>query len=195
MNIPSPNFDLDTRTGWPDELRFLFDRYPREVWPDHVNLGEMAQFWLQIHDGFRDLGGAIRTKTGEFRQGLMKPEEFRNWFAPRLQTLLTHLNGHHQIEDHQFFPLFSAAEPRLARGFEVLESDHESIHAAIGRTVESANALLHASLTDADVLHRLGDAYAETNEALLARLDRHLGDEEDLIIPLILERGEGPLGM
>ena len=39
------------------------------------------------------------------------------------------------------------------------------------------------------------DAYARENEALLAMLLRHLDDEEDLIIPLILDRSEEGLGV
>ena len=38
------------------------------------------------------------------------------------------------------------------------------------------------------------DAYAGENERLVAMLARHLEDEEDLIIPLILERGEHAFG-
>ena len=130
------NLDLDLRTGWPPELRRFLDRYPREVWPEHVNLGATARFWLEIHDGFRDLGAALGGKSGDFREGLVTPDEFRGWLAPRLQTLLTHLHGHHQIEDLRFFPLFAAAEPRLTRGFEVLERDHEAIHETIVKVVE-----------------------------------------------------------
>ena len=65
------NLHIDTRTGWPDELRLLFDQYPREVWPDHVNLGEMARFWLQIHDGFRSAGEELREASADFREGLV----------------------------------------------------------------------------------------------------------------------------
>lgn len=189
------DLDLDTRAGWPDELRFYLERYPRPLWPGHANLGEMARFWLQIHDGFRDLGGALRAKTIDFREGRSPPEEFRGWLAPRLQTLLSHLHGHHQIEDYQFFPLFSEAEPRLVRGFEVLEHDHEQIHETIVGVVEAANTLLRAAPADLDLLRRSGDAYADHGDALFRRLDRHLGDEEDLIIPLILDRGETTLGI
>ena len=39
------------------------------------------------------------------------------------------------------------------------------------------------------------DAYAGENERLVAMLARHLEDEEDLIVPLILERGEGAFGI
>jgi hypothetical protein len=189
------DLDLDTRAGWPDELRFHFERYPRPLWPGHANLGEMARFWLQIHDGFRDLGGALKAKAGDFREGRCPPEEFRAFLAPRLQTLLSHLHGHHQIEDYQFFPLFSAAEPRLVRGFEVLERDHGQIHETIVNVVDAANRLLRAAPGDLDLLRRSGDAYAEAGDTLLRRLDRHLGDEEDLIIPLILDRSEAGLGI
>ena len=189
------DLDLDTRAGWPEELRFYLERYPRPVWPDHANLGELSRFWLQIHDGFRELGGSLRAKTDDFREGRVPPDEFRAWLGPRLQTLLSHLHGHHQIEDYQFFPLFSAAEPRLVRGFEVLERDHGRIHETIVNVVDTANTLLRASAADLDLIRRSGEAYADKGEALLRQLDRHLGDEEDLIIPLILDRGEATLGI
>ena len=189
------DLNLDTRAGWPDDLRLYLERYPRPVWPSHANLGEMARFWLEIHGGFRRLGGALETGTRDFREGRIPAEEFRAWLAPRLQTLLSHLHGHHQIEDYQFFPLFSAAEPRLVRGFEVLERDHEQIHATIVAVVESANALVRAAPADLDLIRGAGDAYARNSDELLRRLDRHLGDEEDLIIPLILDRGEAALGI
>ena len=37
------------------------------------------------------------------------------------------------------------------------------------------------------------DGYASENERLVAMLKRHLDDEEDLIIPLILDRGDREL--
>ena len=50
---------LDTRTCWPADLRLLIDRYPRDVWEGHANLGAMARFWLQRHDMFREIAGAL----------------------------------------------------------------------------------------------------------------------------------------
>jgi hypothetical protein len=187
--------DIDQRTGWPEELRIFLDRYPRDVWPGHVNLGAMARFWLQIHDGFRAAGDELQSAATGFREGFVTPDRFRSWFAPRLQRLLIHLNGHHQIEDFQFFPLFSAAEPRLVKGFEVLENDHEVIHAAMDRLVENANGFMTAPADDRDRMRFTGDVYLESSEALIKLLGRHLGDEEDLIIPLILDRSEGALGL
>ncbi|MBZ0227663.1 MAG: hemerythrin domain-containing protein [Bauldia sp.] len=187
--------DLDRRTGWPDELRFLLDRYPRDAWPAHANLGEMARFWLGIHDGFRNLGNALATGTLEFREGRLDPAAYRAWFQPRLSYFLSGLEGHHQIEDRQFFPLFGAAEPRLARGFAVLEQDHGAIHQAMLDVVGAANAFLQAPDADRDRSRAAADRCAEAGEALLAKLVHHLDDEEDLIIPLILDRGEPTLGI
>lgn len=194
-DTPASSLAIESRTGWPDDLRILFDRYPRTVWLDHPNLGQLARFWLSIHDGFRRHGAALEASAGAFREGLVTPERFRADFAPRLGTFLSHLEGHHQIEDYQFFPVFGEAEPRLLRGFEVLEADHDTIHRAMERMAETANAFMAAPAGDRDRMLRAGDDYVASGEALIRLLGRHLEDEEDLIVPLILERTEGGLGL
>ncbi len=194
-DVPAAALALDTRTGWPDELRLLIDRYPRDLWDGHANLGSMAQFWLQRHDMFREIAGALTHATTAFREGSATAADFRTWFAPRLQFFLQQLNAHHQVEDLHYFPVFQAAEAKLARGFTVLEADHETIHESIAATVDGANAFLRAATNDADALRTAGDIYAAASAKLIGRLTRHLGDEEDLIIPLILDRGETALGV
>ena len=69
--------DLDRRTGWPADLRLFVERYPRAVWPGHANLGQTARFWLERHDMFRDLGGALNSATAQFREGALPLAEFR----------------------------------------------------------------------------------------------------------------------
>jgi hypothetical protein len=187
--------DLESRLGWPEELRILLREHPRETWSEHPNLGRLARFWLDIHNGFRGYAAMLKDSAGEFREGLVTPERFRAELAPRLQVFLSHLEGHHQIEDFQFFPAFSAAEPRLLKGFEVLETDHEAIHAAMDRLVETANGFMRAPATDSDRMRYAGDAFVDSGDRLIRMLGRHLDDEEDLIIPLILERTEPGLGL
>jgi iron-sulfur cluster repair protein YtfE (RIC family) len=194
MDDVTADLALDTRAGWPPDLRVLAERYPREVWTGHANLGEMARFWLQRHDMFREVGQALEQAAAAFRAGTATAQDFRAWFPPRLQFFLEQLHAHHQVEDLHFFPVFQAAEARLARGFTVLEADHRVIHEAIVGAVETANAFIKAP-GDADALRRTGESYAAAGDALLAKLRRHLGDEEDLIIPLILDRGERALGV
>jgi hemerythrin-like domain-containing protein len=188
-------FDLDTRLGWPEELRFLLVQHPREQWMDHANLGSMARFWLDRHKMFRELGRALNEATRRFREDAVTPQEFQAWFAPRLQFFLQQLNAHHQIEDYHYFPIFRAAEGRLARGFEVLEGDHEVLHTGIVKSVETANNLLRSLTEGGDTMRFTADRYAEVNEQLLRQMLRHLDDEEDLIVPLILARGERELGV
>jgi hypothetical protein len=186
---------LARRSGWPDELRVLLARYPREQWDGHPNLGEMARFWLSRHAMFRELSAAIEDIALQFRAGKLPPGEFARHFVPRLQFMLDQLNLHHQIEDLHYFPIFRSADERLARGFDVLEGDHHHIHADMARTAETANALLQALQADGDILRRCGDDYADASAALLKGLTRHLDDEEDLIVPLILDRSEEALGV
>jgi hemerythrin-like domain-containing protein len=186
---------LARRSGWPDDLRVLIAHYPREQWDAHANLGEMARFWLSRHAMFRELSVAIEQITAQFRAQALQPAEFARQFVPRLQFMLDQLNVHHQIEDLHYFPIFRAADSRLVRGFDVLEGDHHHIHADMARTAENANALLHAMRADAETLRRCSDAYVDSSGALIKGLTRHLDDEEDLIVPLILERGEEALGV
>jgi hemerythrin-like domain-containing protein len=186
---------LASRSGWPEDLRVLLGKYPREQWQGHANLGEMARFWLSRHDMFRELASMLREIETEFREGRLPPSEFPRAFVPRLQFLLSQLNVHHQIEDYHYFPIFRAADERLARGFDVLEGDHHAIHADMARVAETANALLRALQGDADALRARGDDYAAASGPLLKGLVRHLDDEEDLIVPLILDRGEEELGV
>jgi iron-sulfur cluster repair protein YtfE (RIC family) len=186
---------LASRSGWPEDLRVLLERYPREQWQGHANLGEMARFWLSRHDMFRELTVMIGDISAQFRDGSLPAAEFPRQFVPRLQFLLSQLGAHHQIEDLHYFPIFQAADKRLARGFDVLEGDHHAIHADMAATAEAANALLRALSSKDDVLCQRGDEYAKASSALIKGLAQHLNDEEDLIVPLILDRGEQALGV
>jgi hemerythrin-like domain-containing protein len=201
MTIATPSANdsealaLARRSGWPEDLRVLLARYPREQWDGHGNLGAMARFWLSRHAMFRELAAMIAAIAAQFRNGTLPAAEFPRQLVPRLQFLLSQLGVHHQIEDLHYFPLLRAADARLARGFDVLEGDHHAIHADMARTADTANAMLRALSGEAQALRRCADHYAQASGALIKGLIRHLDDEEDLIVPLILDRGEAALGV
>ena len=190
----SPDLHLERRPGLPQDLRYLVAKYPREDWQAHENLHGMASMWLQRHDMFRELGGILSGAIGDYREGRSDAKAFAAFFAPRLQFFLGQLDGHHNAEDQHYFPVFARAESRLRRGFDILDGDHHLIHEALERNAESANGFLRALQEDQDRQRFAADAYAGENERLVAMLARHLEDEEDLIIPLILERGEHAFG-
>lgn len=186
--------DLERRTGLPADLLRLLETYPRETWAAHDNIHGLASMWLQRHDMFRDLGGLLTGAIADYREGRKDARAFAGFFAPRLEFFLGHLNGHHQVEDQHYFPVFARAESRLKRGFDILDKDHHLIHDALERNAETANAFLRALGENEDRQRFAADAYAAENERLVAMLGRHLTDEEDLIVPLILDRGEYGIG-
>lgn len=199
MTDPDPldrdALDLDRRTGWPPDLRLLLDRHPRPTWPGHPNLGALSRFWLERHAMFRELGRALGQGAVELREGRLDAAAFQPWFAPRMQLFLQQLHHHHLIEDHNYFPVFMTAEPSLARGFAVLETDHHTIDQAIRDLAQASNDLLLALRAPTADLPGATAGLTTALPAFLHRLDRHLGDEEDLLIPLILERSEAGLGV
>lgn len=189
------NTHLENRTGLPDDLAYLLAQYPRSDWQAHRNLGDMAQFWLKRHDMFRDLGGKLSAAITDYREQQSQANEFTQLFVPRLRFFLEQLNGHHHIEDTHYFPVFAAAEKRLVPGFELLDADHTIIHGALQANAEAANALLEKLSGSRSEARFAADHYASNVDNLIKLLTRHLHDEEDLIIPLILDRSEAALGI
>jgi hypothetical protein len=183
--------DIDQRAGWPDELKILLKRFPRETW--HSQGTVMTDFWLERHGYFRDQCRALRQMADEYRSDAVTPEEFGASVAPRLQAFLGMLHGHHQIEDFHYFPAFRELHRNLAPGFDVLANDHEVLHEGIVAIVTAANTLLK-TIRDAgkpDAQRHASDRYIAASEIVYGRLLRHLDDEEDLIIPIMLEHGGG----
>lgn len=178
--------DLDERSSWPAELRYLLERHPRTTWSQATS--PSAAFWLEVHAHFRHDCAALEDAYVDLRGGRMQPQRFAAAAGQRLRSLVGGLHGHHQIEDYQYFPAFRRREPRLAQGFDTLERDHERLHADIGAALDALRELeaaAHAA-TAALAAQRFGDAATR----LCRRLRRHLDDEEDLVVPLLLVHEE-----
>ncbi len=171
------------------ELTFLLDRHPRAGW-DSASIGELARFWLSRHAFFRQVDAAIRAGTAAALADAAEPEAFRPWFARHLNLFLGELEGHHAIEDYQYFPAFRAAEPRLAAGFDLLDADHHAIHEAIEAIARLANDVLKDPRRSRTAFNDELERFHARFTTLGGVLTRHLDDEEDLIIPLLIERGD-----
>lgn len=190
---PLPHHDLLARSSLPEDQLVLAKAFPREAWHAHENIAGMAAFWLERHAMFRRLGKVLTDTIAGYREGRMDAQAFTGAFAPKLRVFLAELDGHHRIEDEHYFPVFARVEPRLRRGFDILDGDHHAIGDALNLNAEAANSFLRA-LQAGNGRERFGaDAYADANSRLVRMLARHLDDEEDLIIPLILLHGERSL--
>lgn len=178
-------FNLRTN-DMPYEMQALLREYPREAWEAHPGFKEKTRQWLGAHQMFRKFGSIVRTDAERF----LDKERGAQDFAARLShyggILVGNLHGHHGWEDYSYFPELSAADPRFDAGLEILETDHETLNVVLddftdvaNRTIKLAQLDEHQARDEAGRLHGL----AETIEAFL---DRHLSDEEELAVPIIL---------
>lgn len=188
--IADPTLALPGRAGLPPEIAYLRDTYPVAGWRAHANYGELAAFWLQVHESLRTDSTALRGLVDGLRGG-GDAAAFGAVFVPRFNHFLQHLTMHHRIEDSAYFPKCRALDPRMVAGFDLLEADHHVVDAALHATLASARRLMAA--LDADDWRAAADAHAADAERLAALLTRHLGDEEELVIPAILAHGERSL--
>ena len=83
-----------------------------------------------------------------------------------------------------------AEEPRLKRGFEILDADHHFIHDLLERNASAGRQFAGALIAGGDGLQFAADSYATESGRLLSGLMRHLDDEEDLIVPMLIDRHE-----
>lgn len=176
------DLSLTSRSGLPESLRVLLEAYPREGWDSHDNFGMLIRFWLDRHLMFRRLVDLLRTETQARLDGDADPQAYLHRLNRFGSLLVGDLHGHHQIEDHHYFPKLAQIEPRLERGFDLLDGDHHVLDDQLGGFTTQANAVLSG-----DEPGRFLDAL----DGLGALLHRHLEDEEDLIVPVLLKHGEG----
>jgi iron-sulfur cluster repair protein YtfE (RIC family) len=186
---------LTNRQGLPDALQVLLHEYPRDLWQEHRNFDGLIRFWLERHLMFRRILEQLRDQGEGFIAGRIDPLRHGRNTAQLAGTLIHELHGHHQIEDQHYFPRLARMEPRLKQGFTLLDGDHHALDGHLEGLTESANALLKLleprNAAGAgkgkwnDAASRLQDDYTRFERFL----DRHLTDEEDLVVPVLLRHG------
>ena len=183
---------LASRAGLPSEFLYLRDAFPRERWT-MGGLHPTARRWLHMHGGFRAHQAEMTAMVEAWRADTVDVQTLHRALIPALQQFLQHLDGHHRVESGHYFPALQQLEPRIAAGIDLLDRDHDAIHAHIEAMVETGRAL-HQAVTGgapdaADRVERLAEVLALADP----QLARHLDDEEEIVIPLIALRGD-PLG-
>ena len=175
---------LEHRIKLPDALRILVEKYPRESWEGHTNFGQMVQFWLQRHVMFRRLIAMMQEDMTALEAKNLDPNQYRHRFAKLGNTFVGELHMHHNVEDQHYFPRLQKLETSLIRGFEILDADHHAIDAHLENFTGQANSTLKAS--DEDLI----EGANKLHDQLLSVegfLNRHLTDEEELVVPIVLK--------
>lgn len=180
--MTDPDLTLAARAGLPDALRCLVQEIPREGWRAHPHFGGMVEFWLDRHLMFRRLLTALEADVQALDGGTLSFETY----APRLSRyggmLLNELHGHHQIEDQHYFPHLARLDARVERGFDLLEADHQEMDALLHGMAGAANAVLQGGAPG---------VFADHLDGFGRMLNRHLEDEEEIVVPVILKSGFG----
>ncbi|NIJ23706.1 hemerythrin domain-containing protein [Sphingomonas japonica] len=188
--MPPPDLLLPARAGLPDSIAYLRARYPQSGWRSHARFGQLADFWLHVHAALRAEAAALGELNARARGDGLDPAALPAHFVPPFNAFLGHLDAHHRIEDAAYFPKFRALDPRMAAAFDLLENDHHRIDAALHAALETARAMVDSARGPTAAARSAIDRHADAFTDLTTLLDRHLADEEEIVIPAMLEHGE-----
>ncbi|MCE8507773.1 hemerythrin domain-containing protein [Ruegeria pomeroyi] len=186
------SFHLDSRTGLPEALRLLLTAHPRESWQADPSFNGLVRFWLERHMMFRQIMAHMQAETRAFLDAERDAARFAQGIARYGGMFVNQLHGHHQIEDQHYFPLLRTKDRRIETGFDLLDADHHALDGLLNRFVEQANGAIQAA-NGPDARSSAGALLAGLGD-LERMIGRHLEDEEDLIVPIILKHGADTLG-
>ena len=184
---------LENRSGLPDALRVLLEDYPRTGWTNDPGFNGLIQFWLERHVMFRRLMDELRAGTEAALDRKIDNRQYGMLVSRYGGMFVNQLHEHHGIEDAYYFPKLSQKDSRVEKGFAILDADHHALDRHLADFVDGANGVLQR-LDDAETLRKNAGAFRDQLAGLERLLDRHLTDEEDLIVPVILRYGSADLG-
>jgi iron-sulfur cluster repair protein YtfE (RIC family) len=178
--------NLETRQGLPEEMQVLLRNYPREAWPDHPNFAASIQNWLGAHVMFGRLADIVEKDTQMHLDRDSDPRDYVGRLGYYGNLLVANLHGHHTWEDRDYFPELSRADPRFDGGLQMLEADHEVLDAGLNRLTDHANRTIQLATLDPKQVRDEAALVLKDVEDVKSYLSRHLPDEEDLIVPILL---------
>lgn len=187
------NLALAERTALPDALRVLLAEYPREGWDRDPGFNELIRFWLDRHLMFRRLMAEMSTGTQSLLDRKIEADRFLPMVSRYGGMFVNGLHEHHTIEDTYYFPKLVTKDARIEKGFDILDRDHQALDTLLSDFVTRANDVINVA-AERDKLQTTAGRFGEELATLALLMDRHLVDEEELIVPVILRYGADGLG-
>lgn len=190
-----PENHVAHRPGLSPTLRGGLIDVPRDAWANDPRFRGEPQVWLQIHRGLLAAAAELPRRcerlllASEADEGARLEQCLTETRALAAQ-LTEHAHGHHHIEDHHFFPIFARAVPALGAHLELLDGDHRVLADMLDR-MERATAALPSRPGESAAARRdelLGptERLLEAGERFDVLFRRHIGDEEEICIPIML---------
>ncbi len=199
FNYESATHHVEQRSALSAELqRVLTDLQKqsgtRDEWPHHQRFAGEAEFWLQVHKALLGAAAELPQRCAALILVLDDPTERKKQLTQLSQLggqLIHHAHTHHHVEDHHFFPVFKRAYPNLNHHIELLDGDHQVLTEVLDQ-LESAFKAMPVIKNEEDKKEQ--SLLSVKTEALYhsaTRLDRlfsqHIGDEEEICIPALLQ--------
>lgn len=192
MNDVLPDLSLASRSKLPDALRILLADYPREVWETDPGFSGLIRFWLDRHLMFRKIIDTMGTEVESLLNREVDNRVFASHFGRYAGFFVQELHAHHTIEDQEFFPKLKVMDRRIGWGFDVLDKDHHAIDDHLGLFAQDTNNVLQTIMTQS-VDAKQADSLHKRLQKLNGFLDRHLTDEEELVVPVLLKHAPSGL--
>lgn len=174
------------RDGLPLVIRPTLLEEAEHDWEQHPRFAGKARFFMNIHrqllDGAEWLSGVVEELL-DAPNDIVQDRIGAIGLAPNTKRLLHFTHGHHEIEDHGYFPQFIQLYPQLQNALSLLDSDHQILDAALNRVEAEQKALMRSPKRD-----QLATLHQHT-AALNKVMHRHITDEEEVIIPIFLRHG------
>ena len=189
----TPELALANRKALPDALQVLLQEYPREAWQTDPGFNNLIAFWLDRHMMFRRLMAEMRKGTELLLDRKLEADRFGAMVSRYGGMFVQQLHGHHTVEDQHYFPMLVQKDARIEKGFAILDKDHHDLDDYLADFVTRANEVIGLR-EDPTQLHEAAGRFQAELAKLEGLLDRHLIDEEDLIVPVILRYGADELG-
>lgn len=181
------NLNLETRNALPDALRVLMEEFPRNSWESNEQFDGLISFWLDKHMMFRRLMKAMITDSEQMIESNLDAKQFQTRLARYGSNFVSGLQGHHQIEDAHYFPVLEKMDTRLESGFKILDQDHHALDKHLQNFTNTANTILQQNPISKD--NKFVGGFYEVLQDFEKILDRHLIDEEELVVPVLLKYG------
>ncbi|NVK31655.1 MAG: hemerythrin domain-containing protein [Gammaproteobacteria bacterium] len=178
-------FDVRTREMFPFELKGDCLAEAFGDWKSHPGFLAHGSTLHGFHNRLRAAVDLFADEAG--KEVLAFDEEaLPHWQLLNYgQQIVDVAHSHHHAEDHVYFPRYLAAFPQLERPLSLLDGDHKVLDESLDALEASVKALKPGA-----TLHGW-ERSRDAAEQLQQIIHRHLDDEEEIVMPVLINRYEG----
>ena len=181
-------WQVEQRKGLPDVIKNLLLPLEREQCSEHTRYGGKASFFIQYHGDLLATAAYLKQSLQvllDSAQGVFNGQQLKGPLSAA-QYLVDRAHNHHRIEDQVYFPQFRKIMPQLSKGIDLLDKDHKTLDLALDDLSTRVMSMV-MTLNQGDVIDKQQVKVLTDNILYLQRiLQRHLHDEEEVIIPIFL---------